>query len=145
MFKYQKLEQKLVSLEGDRPSAITENIDKEEIEEVKDESYQMEVEHSEKQNKDIEQKSSSLEGDRPSAITENINKEEREKKVISKEERDNKVSEALEQAESELGTSAQKKLLQEKAAELLNKWNVPNKSKKIGNWSWTKVRDYFNK
>ncbi len=60
---------------------------REEIEEVKDESYQIEVEQSEKQNKDIEQKSSSLEGDRPSAITENINKEELEKKEISKEEK----------------------------------------------------------
>ena len=61
------------------------------------------------------------------------------------EERDNKVREALEQAELELGTSAQKKVLRERAAELLNEWEVLDKSGNQGKWTWTKVRNYFKK
>ena len=78
---------------------------------------------------------SNIESAHPSAITEHINQEER----------DQKVGEALELAKSELGVSARKKVLQEKAAELLNQWQVLDKSGNQSKWTWTKVRDYFKK
>ena len=80
-----------------------------------------------------------LESECPSAITENINKKEQEKIK----ERDKKVSEALKQAESE--GKVIKKQIYQRAAELLNEWNVLDKSGNQGQWSWTKVRDYFKK
>ena len=74
-----------------------------------------------------------LEANLPSSITENINIEER----------DNQVREALEQAESK--GKVIKKQIYQKAAELLNQWEVLDKSGNQGKWTWTKVRDYFKK
>ena len=101
----------------------------------------------ESKSKELEQKLVSLEGaprsgslrDRREAITENLNKEEQEKIK----ERDKKVREALEQAESE--GKVIKKQIYQRAAELLNQWEVLDKSNLQGKWTWTKVRDYFKK
>ena len=82
---------------------------------------------------------SNLEGERPSAITENINKKEQEKIK----ERDKKISEALELAESE--GKVLKKQIYQRAAELLNQWQVLDKSGNQSKWTWTKIRDYFKK